>query len=179
MGYQAAEENLCHLVMGIDIKQIDHSDGIYGSIDPLCCDTAEKIQAGSKEKGMISSGVNLPLVYHGRKDAGENEDNMPEIGVDGQPQNRIMHTAGICEGGNPSEHTVTHQKLQQDTANLPVFDPGQHKKNIHGNAAELKRKIPPQIGTMVDPEGQVELLADFTGGKQGTGQEEKAIPALK
>lgn len=143
IGYQAAKENLCHPIVGVDVKKVDGIGGGYSGVDLPGNNAAEQIQTGGSEKCMRSGRACVLYVYHACQNSNQDEQNMPQIGVDGQPESGIVHAAGIRESGDSAKQAVAHQKLQQYADKLFVFDPGQHKQDVHGDAAELKGKIPP------------------------------------
>lgn len=74
-----------------------------------------------------------------------------------------MEPARVKECKNAAEQPEVHEEGEQ---NLPEPDrryPRQNKADVHRNAAQLERKIPPVIVAAVYDKGQTKLFPDLTG----------------
>ena len=67
---------------------------------------------------------------------------MPEMGVDRERRISVLHSACIRERGDAAQQAVAHEKGEKHKADLLAAQPRVSKQDIHGDAAQLERKIP-------------------------------------
>ena len=70
---------------------------------------------------------------------------MPCVGVESQNGNGVVQAACIGEHGDAAQQGVAHEKAQKRAAHAWTADPWQQEQDVHGDAAELERKIPPVV----------------------------------
>lgn len=72
-----------------------------------------------------------------------------------------MHAAGVEKSKNSAKKSKICQKGSQQTGQADIFDPGKNQTDIHRDTAELKRKVPPVIGTVTQDKSEYILFPDF------------------
>ena len=169
---QAVEYDLLHLIVRIDIEHVYFPKAVEGKVEHFRCRTADEIQPCAACEGAQGIFVSKEIkINHAAEYSKQNQKNMPHIGMYGERGIRIMQPAGVREYGDPAQECVAHQKCQQGAADFRPAEPGIDKQDVHGYAAELKRKVPPVIGPASQRKGERILLPDLAGQHQKTAQE--------
>lgn len=97
---------------------------------------------------------------------------MPQIRVGRKRFQRIMQPRCVRKHGDPAEQTVAHKECQKSQPGSPFAEPGINKKNIHGDAAELEWKIPPDITAVSDSESKGKLFPYLAAEHEHTAHKE-------
>ena len=100
---------------------------------------------------------------------------MPQVGVYSECGERIMQSACVSKHDNPSQQTVAHEECENSKAGVFVPQPRICEENIHGNAAELERKIPPVVAPASKGECQGKLLPYLAGQHDDTAEKEENV----
>ena len=114
-------------------------------------------------------------VYESGQDTDQDQQDMPQVGVDGQRGQRVVETAGVCEDGDASQERVGHKECEQDPPGAFPAEPRVKEKEIHGDAAELEREIPPVVTASAEYECQGELFPYLADGHDDSAQEKQYI----
>lgn len=100
---------------------------------------------------------------------------MPCIGVDGESPQRIMESACVSKHGNAAQQAVAHEKCQKGQPGVSSAEPRINQKYIHGDTAQLERKIPPDIFSAADGNGKGKLFPYLAAEHQYAADKEKDI----
>ncbi len=98
---------------------------------------------------------------------------MPGEGMDSERNISIVHSTGVKECKNAAEKTEIHKEGQQAAPDFQAVHEGQRRTYIHGDAAQLKRKVPPVIVSVVQMEGQSPLLPELTENENDAAAQKK------
>ena len=79
----------------------------------------------------------------------------------GQKPMTVQKTRGFCKRNGSTQQIVQHHKAIHATLQLSGFDPRCDQAHIHGDAAQLKRKVPPGVAVIHHREIIKELLGDI------------------
>ena len=97
-------------------------------------------------------------IYSAGGDPCYDEKDMPDIGKSGERGKRIVQAGGICKDGCPAKRTITHEECKQRLPGKRPAQPWVYQEQVHGNAAELEREIPPVILAAAQDKSQRELF---------------------
>lgn len=152
---------------GIVRGNVEHINICVRTGDPV---NAEGDQtAGQKEGKGTKKAFSRPVCLFGPKteDSGKNQKKMPEKTMQCEGNIGMHQSAGFYKCHDTAQKSKI---LDKRTGNLPVrwFQEGQDQTEIHGNAAKLKGKIPPVIGTGMDHHSEEQLLVQFAGSQKKT-----------
>ena len=86
-----------------------------------------------------------------------------------------MKTGSIGKCRGSAQERVAHVKAEKRSADFFRAREGKRKENIHGNAAELKRKVPQVIDAVSYKEGERQLLPDFAAQHKKSECEKKFV----
>lgn len=154
VGHEETEDNLRHLVSGVDIEHIDGGMGTDQTVDEGGCGAEKQVEKrGIRKRSKAAAFAGFLTEGDACQEPHGNLQDMPQIGVDGQGYDRIVKTAGICKDGDAAESTVAHQKGKEGLAQPSFFCVRKKEKDIHRHGAELKGKIPPVIAAAVYAKG--------------------------
>ena len=84
----------------------------------------------------------------------------------GQRSITVVQSAGVKESNDTGQESEIHKEGQQDTIYFPGLYPWSQQADIHGNAAELEREIPPVILSVIQMISKAPLFPDFAGKHQ-------------
>ena len=104
---------------------------------------------------------------------------MPQVRMDGKCFQRIVKAGRICEYGNTAQKAVGHEERQQRQSCIPFAQPRVDQKDIHGNTAELKWKIPPDIAAASYGESESKLFPYLAAEHEYTAYKEKNIGFIR
>lgn len=178
MGYEETEDDLRHLVSGVDVEHIDGGMGADQTVKEGGCSAEKQVEErGIRKRSKAAALAGLLTEGDACQESHGNLQDMPQIGVDGQGQHRVMQAAGICKDGNAAEGAVAHQKGKEGLAQPSFFRVRKKEEDIHGHGAELKGKKPPVIAAAVYAKGQIKLLPDLACCHQKAAEQEKRAKA--
>lgn len=100
---------------------------------------------------------------------------MPAVRESGQRGQRIVKAGGVGEHGDAAQKTVAHEKGEQGLLQRGPADPGIYKQDIHGDAAQLEREVPPVVLSAAQDEGEGELFPDLAGEHEEAADQEKNV----
>ena len=86
---------------------------------------------------------------------------MPCIRMNSQRGIAIVQAACIKECKNSREKSEIHKKSKENSADFFRRNGGQKQADIHGDTAELERKVPPIILSAAQRVSKTPLLPDF------------------
>ena len=93
----------------------------------------------------------------------------------GQGGQRIHKAACIRKYGDTAQKTETHQEGEEHPAGaLPAY-PRISEQDIHRDAAQLKRKIPPVVCPVIQGECQNKLFPDLAAQHEFAAQEKYPV----
>ena len=189
---QIIKYDLFHSVCRIDIKHVDDSEAAANVVDPGCNGAAGQIEKGGAFKilrvwrnrrllliNIRKGGVSFQFISESSQDPDPDQKHMPRIRMKCQCGDRVMEPAGIRKDGYPSQQSEGHEEGQEGTAQKGAFRIRKNQQNIHGNTAELERKISPVIGAMIQKKGQTGLLPNLGKKHQHTADPEKGLNAVR
>lgn len=84
-----------------------------------------------------------------------------------------MQTARVGKRGYSAQQTVTHEKNKQGFPENVLSEKRVYKKQIHRNAAELERKVPPVITGVSQYKGENQLFPDLAYEHENTACKEE------
>lgn len=178
MRHEETEDNLRHLVSGVDIEHINGGMGTDQTVDEGGCGAEKQVEKrGIRKRSKAAALAGFLTEGDACQEPYGNLQDMPQIGVDGQGYHRIVQTAGICKNGDAAEGAVAHQKGKEGLAQPSFFCVRKKEEDIHGHGAELKGKIPPVIAAAVYGKGQIKLFPDLACRHQKTAEQEKRAEA--
>lgn len=90
-----------------------------------------------------------------------------------------MKAACISKDSDPAEQSEGHEKGETGPALEGRFCIRKQQEDIHGDAAELKRKISPVIGAVIQKKSQTGLLPDFGNKHQQPADPEQRSEAVR
>lgn len=170
------EYDLLHLIIRIDIEHVDFSEAVEGQVEPFRRCAADEIQPCAACKGAQGIFVSKETkIDKTTADPDENQQTVPQIGVCGQRGISVMETAGVRKHGDPAQKCIAHEKCEQGAADPRAAEPGIGDQDIHGNAAELEREIPPVIRSAAQDKGEHVLLPDLAAQHEKTAQKEQSV----
>lgn len=133
VGHEETEDNLRHLVSGVDIEHINGGMGTDQTVDEGGCGAEKQVEKrGIRKRSKAAAFAGFLTEGDACQEPHGNLQDMPQIGVDGQGYDRIVKTAGICKDGDAAESTVAHQKGKEGLARLPFFACGRRRRTYMG-----------------------------------------------
>jgi len=100
---------------------------------------------------------------------------VPQVGVDSEWGVSVVQPACVRKHGDPAEQGVAHEEGEQSPADPGTAEPGISGKDVHGDAAELKGKIPPVVCAASQREGERVLFPDLAAQHEETAQEKEPV----
>ncbi len=112
------------------------------------------------------------------KQKGENQDKMPDEAVEGQSNVGVHEPAGFRQGHKAPQKPEILQKGGGSPASS-FWEQGEDQAQVHGDAAQLKGKIPPVVDSGVGHQSEKELLVHLADSQDQAAQKQAAdgIPA--
>ena len=108
--------------------------------------TEQKERDGSQKRTHILSAFCLKSAGKSHKD----QDKVPQKPVNRHQPVMVHQSAGFKESHDPAQKAVVLDKDRKNRAEPgDRVGSGKKKSQVHGNAAQLKRKIPPVIGMVI------------------------------
>lgn len=92
---------------------------------------------------------------------------------------RVMKTGRISEYGNAAQQTIGHKECQQSKPGSSFANPWINQKYIHGDAAELEWKIPPDITAAADGKSKGKLFPYLAAEHKHTAYKEKDVGFIR
>ena len=143
------ENNLPIGIIRADIEHIRIPIRVGQHVDSCGNDAAEQKERQGGEEPAPAFSAEPP---NGTEKNQENEHKMPEKAVEGQSPVGMHQAAGFCQGHHSAQEAVVLQKGIESAGDSSVpggLEQGEKQAQIHGDAAELERKIPPVIVSSV------------------------------
>lgn len=100
---------------------------------------------------------------------------MPAVRESGQCGQRIVKAGGVGEHGDAAQKSVAHEKGEQSLFQRCPVKPGIYKQDIHGDAAQLEREVPPVVLPAAQDESEGELLPDLAGEHEEPADKEENV----
>ena len=89
----------------------------------------------------------------------------------------MTQAAGLRQRHETAQKTVVLQKGGEDFLSAGGQE-GQQQTEVHGDAAQLKGKVPPVVHAGMNYQSEKELLVDFADGKKKAAQEKMPLGIL-
>lgn len=87
----------------------------------------------------------------------------------------VVQAAGVGEYDSTAQKGVAHNKTEKRPADFFRTREGKDKENIHGDATELKRKVPQIIDAVSCKKGKRQLFPDLTAQHKKSECEKKFV----
>lgn len=110
------------------------------------------------------------------QEADADQQDMPQVRVDRKRKIWVMQAAGIGKDRDAAQESIAHEKYEERLPDAPFLQPGVCQEDVHGDAAQLKWKIPPVILTAADVKCQSQLFPYFADKHQDS--QEKKEPLM-
>ena len=169
------EYHLLGGVVGGDVEHVNVGVRPGGPVDEKGDEAADQKQGQSPEKSPAG-----PAGEGGEKagDPGENQDKMPDEAVEGQSNVGVHEPAGFRQGHKAPQKPEILQKSGGSPASS-FWEQGEDQAQVHGDAAQLKGKIPPVVDSGVGHQSEKELLVHLADSQDQAAQKQAAdgIPA--
>ena len=78
----------------------------------------------------------------------KNKEHMPDTGMECQKQVAVQQPRRLCKGYGTAKQVIQHHKTIHTALQLSRLQPRCDQAHIHGNAAQLKRKVTPGIAVI-------------------------------
>lgn len=86
---------------------------------------------------------------------------MPEVGMDREGRERVVHPRRVQKDKNSAKERKIHQKRIEDPLDMTSAEKWKEDQEVHGDRAELERKIPPVVRTAIYAESKHILFPQF------------------
>ena len=87
----------------------------------------------------------------------------------------VVQAAGVGEYDSSAQEGVAHNKTEKRSADFFRAREGKGKKNIHGDAAQLKREIPPVVCPVPENKCEKTLLPYLAAQHEHAAQEKNPV----
>jgi len=171
----AFEHFLPHGVIGADVEHVDIAVRVKNDVEYRGEYAAGKIKKGAA--GKFPGGVFLFRTFffylaETCRNAEDDEQHMPQIGVDGQGRIGIVKAACVKKGEDSAHQPESLKERQEHPPGILTHE-RQQKADIHGYAAELEREMPPVIAMFIYDKCNAVLFPDFAEKHEYSAKKEK------
>ena len=114
-------------------------------------------------------------VYDTGQDADQDQQDMPQVRVNGQRDKRVVQTAGVREDGNSAQKRVGHEACEKNPSGDFLAQPRAKQQEIHRDTAELERKIQPVVSAASEHKRQRDLFPYFADEHDDSAQKKQPV----
>ncbi len=151
-------DSLGHFIVRADIKHIDICDPADGQIQNF----GQEAENTKKKSGHAKPSPCVVCDSRQTTDKSDaDEGDMPEIGMNGQGRDRIVHACRVQKDEDSAQERKIHQKRIEDSLDMTSAEKWKEDQKVHGDRAELERKIPPVVRTAIYTESNHILFPQF------------------